>query len=693
MDNFWLQKAHQYIKEHRAFSNVGDICLAADGLSAVICADISVGLPSRFVDAGVTETGIRSIEPVKFKFEKEFPLKAPKIILRDDFPRSFPHINPSKKEVLPCIYEGDLSEFLQQSEWMNGILNQLMDWMEKAASGSLLNYSQGWEPMRNDYPAGFIIYDIYELLQFLKDASVGNRAINYQRHKGMVIAGLPYGSNKENNSTILVCQHPQKRIQTNYIPNCIQILSDLYVYASSIGITNLKDIVEKCDSEHLDEKNLFVTLAIHRPCKIINSDENMEFLNFFINKSKPRKGKKRVLPNCKVGMLTHINKTSQKLLKKMSGSKQSINDSSAIALLGCGSLGSKIGLHLARNGNGPFLCIDHDIFLPHNNARHGLSLALHANKAEQLALAISSISSKSPLTSANPAKESDFSKSRIILDTTASLSVRSFLMMHSSLPQIISSGIYGGGRLGVTLIEATDKKATLNDLLAALYFHSLERKWLREIIFSEQKENVSIGQGCGSHTVIMSDATLSLFSSSISLIIQKVLETSYQQYGAIILTRIQNEIDVLTEAIEVIGGKNVPSIIRKDWSVRVFDHVFEKMKKQALAAGNIETGGCLIGSVFLVPKSIVITDILPPPQDSMATPTMFVLGKEGLEKKIKSLERKTNGKITYLGTWHSHPHGGEASATDKNTATRLVFLRNYEPTVCLIWTPEGVINV
>jgi len=693
MDDFWLQKAHQYINEHRAFSNVVDFCVVGDDLTAVVSADISVGLPARFVNTGVTESGVRSIEQVRFRFEEEFPLKAPKIILRDDFPRSFPHINPSQKEVLPCIYEGDPSELLQQSEWMNGVLNQLVDWMEKAASGSLINHSQGWEPMRNDHPAGYIVYDIYELLEFLNDASVGNKEIHYEVRNGIVVADSNSALRKPKKSTFLVCQHPDKRIQASYIPNGIFTLGDLYAFACSMGINGLKGIVEEIDSQHLGEEKMFVALAIHRPCKIINSDENVEILNFVINKSKQRKKKKRVLPESPVGMLAHINKTSPQLLKKLSGAKQSIDNASPIALLGCGSLGSKIGLHLARNGSGPFLCVDHDMFLPHNNARHGLSLSLRANKAEQLALSISSISGRFSEPSAKPANRTDFSKSRIIIDTTASLVVRSFLMADKLLPPIISHGIYGGGKLGITLIEAIGKGIKLDDLWAALYSICLEREWLREIIFSEQKENVPIGQGCGSHTVIMKDASLSLFASSMSLIIQNILETSLPQNGEIVLTRILNHIDLFSERIETKGAKYIQSITKKDWNVRVLGHVLEKMEKQSLSGGANETGGCLIGSVFLFPKSIVITDILPPPPDSISTPTMFVLGTEGLEKQIKVIERNTNGKVTYLGTWHCHPHGGGASRTDHNNASRLLFVRNYEPTVCLIWTPEGVIQV
>lgn len=697
MDDFWLQKAHKYIHEHRAFSNVGDIIIAEDGLSATISANIHVGLPAKFVDAEVTDLGVRPIEPLQFSFGEDFPLRAPQIILRKDFPRSFPHIHPNKENVLPCIYEGNLSELLQQSEWMNGILNQLVDWMEKAASGSLIDYSQGWEPMRIDDPAGYIVYDIYELLDFLKDASTGSRKTHYDDYKGKIFAGL--SALKEiKTASILVCQHPNKRINAHYIPNTILTLSDLYGYATSLGIDGLRDAAEKNDRENLNEEKLFIALAVHRPCKVIGTDQKVEILNFVVSKAKPRKKKKRelkrVLPDCPVKMLAHINTTSPQLLKKMAGTSQETDNTSTIALWGCGSLGSKIGLHLARNGNVPFLCIDHDIFMPHNNARHGLSLALPAvNKAEQVAMAISSISGRKSTSFPGSAEQTDFSGSRIIIDTTASLAVRAFLMMNKSLPPIISHGIYGGGKLGVSFLEGDNKNPRLDDLWASLYFLCLERSRLQTILFSQQKENVSIGQGCGSHTVIMNDATLSLFASTMGIIDQEALERPLSKKGGIVLTRIQNDIDLCSEKIDVSTGTDIPSLTDKEWNVRILDSVIKKMETQALSAGANETGGCLIGSVFLAPKSIVITDILPPPPDSTSNRTLFILGVEGLEKRIKAIERKTNGKVTYLGTWHSHPHGGGASGTDIQTATKLLFVRNYEPTVCLIWTPDGVIQV
>jgi len=268
MDNFWLRKAHQYIREHNSFRSVSEIQYEKEDGSAIISAELSVNLPGSFLDVGITTTGVRSTEPVCFIFCKDFPLEVPKIVLRDDFPRCFPHINPSVKEVLPCIYEGDLSELLQQSEWLNGILNQLVDWMEKAASGSLMNYAQGWEPMRNDHPAGFIIYDTAEILNFFKNSQIGSRGIYYENRKKLIFTDSLCDFSKKKKSTVFVCRSSDAQAVSRYSPNKILNLADLYRYAQEVGILDLKNTVEDYDIEHLDEDNLFIILAIKRPIKL-----------------------------------------------------------------------------------------------------------------------------------------------------------------------------------------------------------------------------------------------------------------------------------------------------------------------------------------------------------------------------------------------------------------------------------------
>jgi hypothetical protein len=693
MDKYWIEKAHRYINEHGAFFDVSGIEYSNDDSVAMIQANIAVELPARFLKDNVSDTGIKSTESIKFEFRSDFPLKAPRIILRDDFPRSFPHINPNDSLVIPCIYEGDLSELLQQSEWMNGILNQLVDWMEKAAAGSLLNYKQGWEPMRNDKPAGFIIYDEFKLLEFIKEHPIGSKKIGYEDRNGIIFTDTLCDPKKIKTGSLFVCRSLSNESHKKYVPNSIINLADLYDYAKSIGIPTLKDKVETYDLSNLNEDKMFIILAIKRPCKLIASDCDVEFLNFVVHKSKRRKDKKRVLPDCKVGMLSHIAQASQQLFQKMSGAKPELESSKTIALLGCGSLGSKIGMHLARNGNGPFKCIDNDIFMPHNNARHGLVYPCTINKAALLSIVIFSMSSLQSDIVSDSVLTDDLSASRFVIDSTASLSVRSYMMSEKSIPPVISCGLYGNGQMGVMFVEGNNEQSRLDDLWAYLYWHSLHCVWLRKILFSEQKERVLIGQSCRSHTVVMSDARLSLYASSMSLRIQKIIESGLPNTGEIILIRVNDEYDLSSETLVLSKSMEISSLTKKEWTVRIFESVIKKMERQALASGLNESGGCLIGSVFLAPKSIVITDILPPPPDSVSSPTLFVLGTQGLHAEIKCIEKRTNGKVTYLGTWHSHPGGGGASSTDKDTAKRLLFVRRYEPTVCLIWTPKGLIQV
>lgn len=140
MDKFWLEKARQYILDHNAFEDVSEIDFIETPKSASIFATVTIGLPSKFIKLGKTRSWSKKTKKLKirFIFTEQFPLEAPKILLRDDLPRCFPHINPSDTDVNPCIYEGNLSELLQQSEWMNGILNQLVDWLEKAASNDFV---------------------------------------------------------------------------------------------------------------------------------------------------------------------------------------------------------------------------------------------------------------------------------------------------------------------------------------------------------------------------------------------------------------------------------------------------------------------------------------------------------------------------------------------------------------------------
>lgn len=693
MDRFWIEKAHKYIAEHNAFENVSDINFINNGESAIMSALVKVNLPSKFNKAGVTAIGVRRKENVHFIFPESFPLKAPVIKLRDDFPRCFPHINPSEKNVYPCIYEGSLSELLQQSEWMNGILNQLMNWLEKAASNDLLNYDQGWEPMRNDLDLGFMCYDIDRLLSaYAKQGTFLSQEICFIKNNRFIFAGF-FPAKEQIKSHAIFALTPD--VVGNYLPNTIITLSDLYDYSNSIGLSDIKNFIEEIDIKFIDEDKIFVVLCVKRPVNVIGTNSKVEFLNFVVSKSKHRTKKsrelKRTLPDCKVDMLSHITLKSPALLKRISGTKTQLNEVKNIALIGCGSLGSKIGIHLARNGNGPFLCIDQDIFMPHNNARHALTLTDIDNKATLMAISIQNISGVSAKSTKDAFNE-DFCSSRVIIDTTASFSVRNFLMSKEDLPPIISCGLYEKGRVGLLLLENKNNTCRLIHIWADLYQRALTDRNIHQILFGSEQDNVMIGQSCSSQTMIVDDARISLMAATMSLKIQNVLEEGFSEKAEIMLTQYDNDYSLHTQMYSLPEFIRIQSI-GKDWKAFISESVIEQMRDIMHDKSPNETGGVLLGSVFLYPKTIVISGIIQAPSDSIETPTLFILGVEGLETKIKEIEKATNGKVTYLGTWHSHPRGGKASPTDERTFKKLLFVRNYEPTICLILTEDHIIIV
>lgn len=693
MDEFWIEKAHQYISTHSAFSTISDILYSEDLKVVEISAVVNVNLPSIYLENGITEIGVRNAEPVRFIFSEHFPLEAPHILLRDDFPRVFPHINPSESDVCPCIYEGSLSELLQQAEWMNGVLNQLVDWLEKAASNSLLNYDQGWEPMRIDSSSGYICFEKYSVLDFFSRSTEGSKKVMYSKSNELFFVDFSADLSKSKSATL--CAFTTPAIIDKYTPCPITNIAELYHYAETIGVSNFKERIESYDSENIDDDLLFCILAVKRPVNLIGSEHAIELINFVINKSAPRKKKnkklKRVLLDCKVQMLHHIDKVSPELLKRISGSTQN-NNTRSIAILGCGSLGSKIALHLARNGNQPFLCIDKDVFLPHNNARHGLTFTFSKNKAELLSYSLYSMTGQE-CEIAEEAVSTDYSKSKIIIDSTASFSVRSFLMGSEIIPPVISAGLYDRGKSGLLFMESKSRKTRLCDLWAHLYLMTLNDSETRQMLFASHNNEISIGQSCSSNTLIMSDAVISLYAASCSLQIQKILEDGFPETGKIFLMKQGDFGNLITEKFDIPDNTVIRSLRPKNWQTRLSSSVEKRMSELSSRKQPNETGGVLLGSVFLNAKTIVITDIIDAPPDSIETRTEFVLGTECLETQIKDIERKTNGKVTYLGTWHSHPFGGGASETDKRTSAKLLFVRNYEPTVCLIWTPTEVVEV
>jgi hypothetical protein len=144
-----IDDAIAQLRRHRGIKRVGTPEIL-QGRRWRIEIDIPVQLPSRAHARGISATGVKAIETCALMFS-DWPLRAPRPLLRNDFPRNLPHINPHRADqmVPPCIYEGSLDDLLHD-RGLDAVVDQLIDWLGKAATGTLIDLSQGWEPTRRD---------------------------------------------------------------------------------------------------------------------------------------------------------------------------------------------------------------------------------------------------------------------------------------------------------------------------------------------------------------------------------------------------------------------------------------------------------------------------------------------------------------------------------------------------------------
>lgn len=87
---------------------------------------------------------------------------------------------------------------------------------------------------------------------------------------------------------------------------------------------------------------------------------------------------------------------------------------------------------------------------------------------------------------------------------------------------------------------------------------------------------------------------------------------------------------------------------------------------------NLETGGLLIGYWARPYVEVVITHVTIAGPNAEHGKYSFTPDPEYDQKRIESIYNQTTGLSTYLGDWHSHPHGStKMSNLDKRTLRRI----------------------
>jgi integrative and conjugative element protein (TIGR02256 family) len=87
-----------------------------------------------------------------------------------------------------------------------------------------------------------------------------------------------------------------------------------------------------------------------------------------------------------------------------------------------------------------------------------------------------------------------------------------------------------------------------------------------------------------------------------------------------------------------------------------------------------ETGGALFG--YETAGDLVIARVIGPGPKAHHRRTRLIADPEHLQRVIDETHAETDGRLSYIGEWHTHPLGrARPSATDEETTARIAGLR------------------
>lgn len=707
----------------------------------VIRISAAVNLPSRGTVNGID---IREKEPLLIFFHKaNFPGRAPQIrVDRRDFPtKQLPHLNP----VFPgepyclCLHRGSIDDWYAEHS-LADLIERAQRWLEDAAMGHLIKEHDCFEATRIDggsWIGGVSVFSVKLVREFIEDAwekrpkggmayvaSYGTLTSNelekIRFYSNFISLSLDevrtsYDAQKNKSDALLngfpcpglILWPDNEAVCSEYFGNLPRTINDLYEFGTRIGV-NLKDALSPLlDDGEKAGRNIFpVFLCIKRPLKLIHSDSNLEILTFvyFRNESES------------VIVLPPREPLTTSLAQKLSNME--IGKPPKLLLMGCGALGSKIGIHLARAGLNDITLVDHDWLSPHNLTRHALYAdSVGKNKATELEKVIrgiyldggehiNAVAISDNVFSILNSDTAGIKGTNLIVDATASVSVLDRLISFNEKTNtpVVRCEIAHQGKLGLMLVEGLGRSPNIGELRASLYDLALDdvriEGWLTSFKSDENDElgagleDITIGLGCSSPTMKIADDTISFHASTQAMTIRNLFTNQSHYPSGIHISYVDNGNlpQFSSTFISVEKYRSPVSSHTSNWTVRIKRSLCDMLVQKTKDATPNETGGLLIGYIDMKRRIIYVTRQIEPPPDSVGWPYAFKMGVNEIPEKIGIFLQKSGGLIGYVGEWHSHPSGSNRlSSTDRAAIQQIssALDKINRPTFTMIVTPNG----
>ena len=711
--------------------------------SATVELDIDVELPLHMKPDGRSPNGVRNAETVQVVLGPSYPWSPPTFYLRADFPRDLPHLQPDAADAppRPCLLDGNQREFFFQFGLVEGgifhLVGQLVIWLQHAAEGTLISREQGWEPTLRRDLANLMAIDAvscrtlvdrnggYRIFRaaYLRLGAVDNNLASsaaamlhvsaertpLKREDDQLFTARPEKKCTLGNTVCCVVwpdklPNGEQFIADTYLPETVTTLGALQHRADELrcgqSLQAMLGALERYFHQRYGETPvpIGIVLCVRRPFHLIGSASDIELLPYIVELRATR-GRTSLFASGSdepVAPTTQLDVANPASLRDASGAP----DTGSVAMLGCGSVGSKMALHLARSGASITIVSDQDLLLPHNLARHALTYCgPPRSKADALADELVHLGQEPQVHKGDLVEDLQSvrrrpgiltKQSNFALNTTASLGVRealSLLAQNDVEPRLAEAALFGRGHGGFLLVEGQAHNPTLCDLVAELYATVREDRPRSLLCDSEHGlTEVQIGQGCSSLTMPMTDMRLSAMTAELTEAFVEIMPQSGMNGEIVIGHTVENAPDKRWSRQSVAPFHVIPIQSAHGWTMRVSQRVVDQMRAEIKRWPASETGGVLIGTCSVRLKAVTVVDLLPAPPDSVRSETRFTLGTSGLKQAIIASHHTTGGALFDVGTWHSHLDDQGPSPRDRETARELAAGRQ-PPSVLLIVTP------
>lgn len=678
-DNLKIPKAKEVLAvlENLPFFNF----VEARGLSdlndaEVIVFDTEVQVGQRTVH------DIRHIERIAVSFDANDNSMPEVLALREDFP-FVPHINlrAQEKPRSLCLYEQTYDEI--KLRWTaTFFLEHVRLWLALTAKGELHGVDQPLEPLLSE-TSNYLVFP-FDSLKRKEDGN--NQFMIVRRIKSewvvddAVSAFIPIPLWGEPQVTGVISKQPRN-------------VSELHDFLKNAGIELLSELRDKLKViKEQRPQDIFKTplvLITYLPKKRTETSEPEvpDVWAFLINTSISNIGKEigiweetkgdigyLIKPdlsmngsNLEIELLNTVPSFTRELASIVNGQQPSIDVN--ILLIGAGALGSQILINLIRKGIGNWTIVDDDCLLPHNLARHALlGFCIGQAKASMLAkMANSIIQGKTIAKAINTnvlhpnASAGDLSQAlreaKVIMDVSTSIPVARYIARDISVDACrMSLFLNPSGSDVIVLTEDENRQISL-DCLEMQYYRFLINDPAFENHLKHDAEQVRYARSCRDVSSTISQDLVALHASICS---RKINEALSEHLESSITIWSANTADMSVKKYDV----PVYETIQKkygEWTICFDKFIMNKIHTARQKSLPNETGGVIIGSFDMLRKIVYIVDTILSPPDSNEKPYSFERGREGLKEQLNKIEKTTLNNLTYIGEWHSHPQGSNAT--------------------------------